>query len=127
MNGVLVDTSVWVEHFRMRNGALETLLECDLVLMHPMVIGEIACGTPPSPRTGTLADLGVLPTVQQASLNETVAFIERESLDGKGCGLVDMVLLASTLITPGTALWTHDRRLADIANRFGVLYETRAH
>lgn len=127
MNGVLVDTSVWVEHFRKHNGTLENLLDRDLVMTHPMVIGEIACGTPPSPRADTLADLGHLPTVQQASLHETIAFIERESLYGKGCGLVDLVLLASTLITPGATLWTLDRRLAEVAQHFGVEYQKLVH
>jgi predicted nucleic acid-binding protein len=47
MKGVVVDTSVWVDHFRANNRALVELLEFDLVLMHPMVVGELACGTPP--------------------------------------------------------------------------------
>ena len=47
MKGVLVDTSVWVDHFRMHNDALTDLLELDVVFSHPLVLGEIACGTPP--------------------------------------------------------------------------------
>ena len=54
MSGVLVDTSVWIDHFRNRNEALAILLSQDLVLTHPMVVGEIACGTPPAPRSQTL-------------------------------------------------------------------------
>jgi hypothetical protein len=69
-----------------------------------MVIGEIACGMPPAPRTQTLADLGLLPTVQHASLHETMAFIERESMYGMGCGLVAVILLTSTLITPAVVV-----------------------
>lgn len=127
MSGVLVDTSVWVGHFRHHNGVLADLLDRDLVLTHPMVIGEIACGTPPAPRAETLADLGLLPSVQYAGLQETMGFIERESLYKKGCGLVDMVLLASTLMSPGATLWTLDKRLASLANRFGVLYQVVVH
>ena len=48
MKGVLVDTSVWVDHFRKQNNALTDLLELDLVMAHPLVVGEIACGTPSS-------------------------------------------------------------------------------
>jgi hypothetical protein len=33
-----------------------------------------------------------------------------------------MVLLASTLITPGIALWTLDKRLDELARRFNVVY-----
>ena len=122
MSGVLVDTSVWIDHFRNRNTALEALLLQDRALTHPMVIGELACGTPPAPRAQTLGDLDLLPVVQQAGLRETMAFIERESLYGTGCGLIDMVLLASTLMTPGASLWTLDKRLAELARRYGVLY-----
>lgn len=127
MSGVLVDTSVWVGHFRNRNLVLETLLQQDQALTHPMVIGELACGTPPAPRTQTLGYLDLLPVAQQAGLRETMAFIERESLYDMGCGLIDLVLLASTLITPGATLWTLDKRLAELARRYGVLYRVPVH
>lgn len=127
MSGILIDTSVWIDHFRNRNAPLETLLLRDLALTHPMVIGEIACGTPPAPRTQILSDMGLLPMTQQAGLNETMAFIERESLYGIGCGLVDMILLASTLMTPGAKLWTLDKRLANLAERFGVTHHLAIH
>ena len=122
MSGVLVDTSVWIDHFRRRNAALVNLLNRDQIHIHPMVIGELACSTLPSPRTQTLGDLGLLPPVQVASLSETMGFIERESLYGLGCALVDMMLLASTRMTPGITLWTLDKRLADLAGRFNVAH-----
>lgn len=118
---VLVDTSVWVSHFRQRNDALIGLLGLDRVLVHPMVLGELACGTPPS-RSRTLADLGRLESTQQASMREVIDFVEREQLFGLGCGLVDITLLASTMLTRSAALWTLDRRLAGLADRFGVAH-----
>jgi len=124
---VLIDTSVWVDHFRSGNNALVDLLGLDLALTHPMVIAEIACGTPPAPRAQTLTNLGLLPFCNQASLGEVIAFVEREKLYGLGCGLVDMALLASTLITPGAGLWTLDRRLAELAGRFGVGHRPARH
>ena len=126
MTGVLVDTSVWVDHFRRHNSALTKLLESDMVLMHPMVLGELACGTPPA-RAQTLADIERLQQAQQASLREVLDFIDREKLHGLGCGLVDMVLLASTLMTPGIALWTLDKRLCALAERFKVLHRSIQH
>jgi predicted nucleic acid-binding protein len=122
MSGVLIDTSVWIDHFRNGNATLGQLLSDDSAFTHPMVIGELACGTPPAPRTRTLSDLSLLPTIRDAGLRETIAFIERESVYGVGCGLIDMVLLTSTLITPGIKLWTLDKRLAALAQRFGVAY-----
>ena len=117
---VLVDTSVWVDHFRHGNERLVQLLESDRVLVHPLVIAEIACGTPPQPRAQTLASLRLLQSSQQATLDEVMGLIEAEQLYGQGCGVVDMVLLASTLVTPGALLWTLDKRLANLAQRFHV-------
>lgn len=124
---VLIDTSVWVDHFRNGNDALIDLIGLDLVLTHPMVILEIACGTPPAPRIQTLGNMGLLRPCNQASMSEIMEFIEHEKLYGLGCGLVDMALLASTLITPGTELWTLDKRLADLAGRFGVIHRPMLH
>lgn len=123
---VLIDTSVWIDHFRRGNTALADLIVMDLALTHPMVVGELACcGTQPAPRLQTLADIELLQTSNQASVREVVDFIEREKLYGLGCGLVGMTLLASTLITPGATLWTLDKRLAALAEQLGVAYQTR--
>jgi len=124
---VLVDTSVWVNHFRQGDKALTNLIETDLALIHPLVIGEIACGTPPEPRQQTLADLALLKRANEATLPEVMSFIEREKLFDLGCGIVDMVLLASTLLTPNAKLWTGDKRLAVLAERFNVRFEANVH
>ena len=88
---VLIDTSVWIDHFRSGNDVLVELIELDLALSHPMVIAEIACGTPPAPRIQTLNSIGLLQPCNQASLSEVMDFIERERLYGFGCGVVDIV------------------------------------
>ena len=126
MKPVLVDTSVWVLHFRQSNQALVKLLEQDAVRMHPLILGELACGTPPE-RTRTLAALAVLQPIQRASLDEIMAFIDREKLYGLGCGLVDLSLLAAVLLSPGTVLWSLDKRLCVLAERFGVLHQPQLH
>ena len=124
MSLVLVDTSVWVDHFKRSNDVLVNLLNADMVQTHPMIVAELACGTPPAPRATTLSDIALLQQAKQASLREVMDFIEREKLYGLGCGLVDMILLASTLITPNTELWTLDKRLATLSERFGIGYLT---
>ena len=126
MTGVLVDTSVWVDHFRQRSASLADLLELDNVMMHPMVLGELSRGTPPA-RAQTLADMERLERTRQASLREVMDFVDREKLHGLGCGLVDMVLLASTLMTPGVELWTLDNRLSALAKRFNVMHRPIPH
>lgn len=47
---VIVDTSVWVYHFRQGSESLFNLLCNDQVLCHPLILLEIACGLPPAPR-----------------------------------------------------------------------------
>ena len=127
MVAVLIDTSVWVEHFRKRNATLVNLIQADMAIVHPLIIAELACGTPPEPRQQTLADLGLLQQAKQATLPEVVALIEREKLFGFGCGIVDLILLASTRITPGATIWTQDKRLAALAERFNVGYQLNVH
>lgn len=124
---VLVDTSVWVDHFRRPNAVLAEMMVLDQVLTHPLVVGELACGTPPEPRLRTLGDMALLLPADQAAPAEVRDFIEREALFGLGCGLIDLTLLASTLITSSAQLWTLDHRLASLAARFGVCFASSMH
>jgi predicted nucleic acid-binding protein len=124
---VLVDTSVWVAHFRHANPALVALLARDMVLGHPMVLAEIACGTPPAPRAQTLSNLALLGQAHLASWSEIMAFIERKKLYGLGCGFVDMALLASACITPDATLWTLDKKLMDLAKQCSVQFAPSMH
>lgn len=121
MMDVLVDTSIWVAHFRNCNPGLVNLLQQDRVLIHPMILGELACGTPPE-RTRTLADLSSLKHCQQPTWTEVMTFVEQHNLYGFGCGLVDMTLLASALITRAP-LWTLDKRLASLATRLQINHQ----
>jgi len=111
---ILVDTSVWVDHLRRGDAGLAALLEEGRVLVHPFVIGEIACGVL-SERSLTLELLGNLPAATTAENDEVLAFVEQHRLFGRGIGYVDAHLLASVALMPGTALWTHDRRLLGAA------------
>jgi predicted nucleic acid-binding protein len=107
---ILVDTSVWVDHLRRGDAALADLLERGQVLMHPFVVGEIACGSL-ADRVLTLELLQELPRAVVAEADEALGFIERRDLHGRGIGFIDAHLLASTALTAGSKLWTHDKRL----------------
>jgi predicted nucleic acid-binding protein len=124
---VLVDTSVWVAHFRKANTDLIRLLQNNRVLGHPLVLAEIACGTPPSPREQTLADMALLGPAFSASFSEVMAFIEREKLYGLGCGFVDIALLASACLTPNATLWTQDKKLIELSRRFRIEFKPLVH
>jgi predicted nucleic acid-binding protein len=115
---LLVDTSVWSDHLRRHDAAMARLLEGRSVLVHPFVIGELACGVFPR-RDETLLLLGRLPSAPQLGHSEVLGFIERHALAGRGIGFVDMHLLASALVA-GAPLWTRDRRLADAASSLGI-------
>lgn len=119
---VLVDTSVWVSHFRQQNPLLVKLLQADLVLTHPLIILELACGSPPSPRQRTLAALKLLRQTQQPAVQEVADFIEREHLYNLGCGSVDIILLCAALLTPGASLWTQDKSLLALTQRFNIQF-----
>jgi predicted nucleic acid-binding protein len=112
---VLVDSSVWVAHFKHRNQRLVKLLEAGLVISHPYVILELACGTPPN-RREIIAMLGELESAPVATYEELLHFITLRQLQGRGCGMVDLALLAAVLIRENTLLWTLDKRLRILAS-----------
>jgi predicted nucleic acid-binding protein len=117
---VLADSSVWVAHFRKSNGLLQSLLATDQILCHPLIVLELACGTPPAPRERTLGDLKKLQQSVIATTEETLELIEQEKLQDLGCGAVDMSLLASVLLTSDATLWTIDKNLNALSTRLGV-------
>jgi predicted nucleic acid-binding protein len=121
---VLVDSSVWVAHFRKSNGLLQSLLATDQVLCHPLIVLELACGTPPAPRERTLGDLKKLQQSLVATTEETLELIEREQLQDLGCGAIDVSLLASVLLTADTLLWTVDKNLDALSTRMGVTFRS---
>jgi predicted nucleic acid-binding protein len=115
---ILVDTSVWVEHLRRGDERLSTLLERELVLAHPHVIGELSLGQPR--QRDALSNLRDIPSANVASDDEVLHFIEHETLFGSGIGYVDAHLLAATRLTPGATFWTRDRRLLAAAEKLGM-------
>ena len=111
---ILIDTSVWVDHFKAGNSRLTALLEQNAALTHPFVIGELALG---DLRQRELIGgmLSRLPGAVVATDAEVLSFIGRHALFGRGVGYVDVHLLAAVRLTAGSQLWTFDRRLNDVA------------
>lgn len=115
---VLVDTSVWVEHFRRGEPGLRDLLNKGEVVCHPFVIGELACGHLRS-REQILSLLKALPSAALVEPDEILFFIEERKLAGLGLGLIDTHLLASCLISR-VKLWSLDKRLRGVATRLDI-------
>jgi predicted nucleic acid-binding protein len=116
---ILVDTSVWIDHLNSAIAALVDALEAEDVLLHPFIIGELACGEIRR-RREVLDLLGTLPSSVVATEEEVLHFIESHRLMGKGIGYIDAHLLASVTLTRGSTLWSRDKRLAAIAARLRI-------
>lgn len=120
---ILADTSVWVDHLRHRNPELEKHLSNGRIVMHPFIVAELALGSLRN-RKKLLEELDSMLQVNVAQLAEVRHLIEAHSLFSKGIGLTDAHLIASSLMTPGTRLWTRDRSLGLVAKDLGIAAET---
>jgi predicted nucleic acid-binding protein len=118
---ILVDTSVWVDHLRKGDRVLERLLEAGEVLCHPFIVGELAMGS--LKNRGVLRAMQNLPKPLFAHDDEVLRFIGQRKLFGMGIGYIDAHLLTSVQITPGTLLWTRDKRLHALATTMGLASE----
>ncbi len=121
---ILVDTSVWIDYLHAGDERLSAALNAGLVLMHPMVLGELACGTLRN-RAAVLDLLSNLPSAPRASDAEVLALLERGTLMGRGIGYVDVHLLASATLAGTARLWTRDKRLAAVAAELALAFDER--
>ena len=117
---ILVDTSVRRDHLRNGDSILVNLLNTGQVLTHPFVFGELALGNLRQ-RDAILDTLNNIPRAKIATDEEVLALINQSKLYGQGVGYIDVHLLASVRLTPGTLLWTQDKRLSVTANQLGLL------
>ena len=118
---MLVDTSVWIDHFRRGNDALGTLLHAGEVLGHPFIVGELACGNLKQ-RVEILSLLAALPVATVAEHEEVLRLVEANRLMGSGIGWIDAHLLSSAVLTDA-GLWTLDKPLIKAARSIGVFAE----
>ena len=118
---ILIDTNIWIEHFKSENKEVSALLEAGRIVMHPFIVAELALGGLRD-RMMTLASLEFLPELPVAELHEVRQLIEVRKLYTQGIGLVDAHLIASLIIvqTP-TELWTDDDGLTRVAEKLGFL------
>lgn len=123
---ILVDTSIWIDHFRSGNAALAHLLDNSAVFAHPWVTGELALGNL-SHREEVIGLLHGLPQATVAENDEVLRLIEQTVLYGAGIGYVDAQLLAATRLTPDTTLWTRDKRLSTVTARLGLSFQPTPH
>lgn len=119
---ILVDTSVWIDYLRTGDEGLVALLNAGRILAHPFVTGELACGNLRQ-RTEILNLLKGLPQAPVASKEEVLFFIENKAFNGRGIGFIDAYLLASTVISDRSRIWTRDKHLRKVAADLELVYE----
>ena len=118
---MLVDSSIRIEHLRKGHPRLTELLNDGMVLMHPFVWGEFACGNRKL-RGEIPGDLAELARAVDATHEETLDLMERRKLWGCGIGRVGIHLIAAALLS-NCRLFTIDPRLHRAAALAGVKLE----
>ena len=120
---ILVDTSVWIDHFHRAEPALQEYLNQGAVWTHAVVIGELAAGRL-ARRGEILRHLQKLPRGDEIDLAEGLHFLETRNLWGRGLSWSDVQLLAAAQVDRLT-LWSRDRALAAAARDLGLVDATR--
>ncbi len=117
---ILIDTSVWADHFRREEPLIGTLLMEGHLRHHPLVTAELGMGNLRDWRR-TITLLSGLPQAKLMTNDELLDFVEKNALFGTGIGVIDAHLLGSAQ-SSGCRLWTRDRRLIDQAERLGLAF-----
>lgn len=117
---ILVDTSVWIDHFHRAETQLQACLQAGQVWSHTVVIGELATGRLKH-RAEILRHLQKLPRADEIDLAEGLHLLDGHGLMGRGLSWSDVQLLAAARID-GLVLWTHDRALAAAAAGLKLAY-----
>ncbi len=118
---IIVDTPIWVDHFRNQDPALMALILQEEIALHPYVHGELLLGG--FPAHGEAAEhLNTLLRPPVATEVETAAFISWAKLSGTGIGYVDSHLLVSAKLAGDGRVLTRDKKLYAQANRLGIAH-----
>lgn len=117
---ILADTSVWVQHFRRGLPAFVRHLQANEILMHAVVLGELATGNL-SRRTETLSWLRRLPMANHPTAEECLQFLEAQRLWGRGIGWNDLQVLAASHLSH-VPLWSFDSSLNKVATSLGICH-----
>jgi hypothetical protein len=116
---LLVDTPVWVPHFRHGTAGLETRLEEAQVVWHPFLIGKIACGDLKN-RVKYYLSCRLAPWPSRQIMRRYCSLSKPIDLFmGQGLGCVDMHLPISAALSD-VPLWTFERKLNKTASMLGL-------
>jgi predicted nucleic acid-binding protein len=123
---ILVDSSIWIDHFRHGDLELTKIIGDDRLLCHQFVVGELALGSLRE-RDAVIAFLAAQREAVIATHAEVMTVIDRHSIFSMGIGYTDAHLLTSTLLDRRSSLWTRDKRLATAAQKVGATLYPSTH
>jgi len=118
---ILVDTSIWIDHFHASEPSLVALLRDNEVGCHRAVIEELALGSIKQ-RGHVLTLLENLQGFPVLTHEEVMALVDGRQLWGRGLSAVDVHLLGSVMLVGGARLWTRDKRLLAACLGGGAAY-----
>lgn len=112
---VLVDTNVWVNHFKASSPELIELLMAGSVVTHDFILGELSLAHfNKKDREKILERLHALERVETSTHDEVYDFSFNHKLSGKGIGWIDSHLL-HVCLKHNLRLFTFDKNLSRLA------------
>lgn len=120
MSGVVFDTSIWIEYFKANTPYFETcrnLLEEGNVYSLEIIFAELMQGAKGKREIGIInGHFENLPLLdRQGLIFESGIFSQNQNLISKGIGLIESIILFST-VSNGLQLWTLDKKILDFAD-----------
>ena len=119
---MIVDTCVWVDHFRREVAVLSRLCRERRAPVHHDVFGEVMLGCGEE-RDEIVEEIRLLPPIDRPGIKDIEEAINRHGIACKRIGWVDAVLLCTAVIDDRCpTLLTFDKRLMREAIRLGVAF-----
>lgn len=123
MKKVLIDTSVWIAHWKKEDKVLSQLLSDGRVVLHDFIEGEIACGNL-ALQSAFLGPFRFLIRIPVGAHSDILNFIGSHKLRSVGIGYVDVNLVYSCMVSH-CELFTYDKNLIKIGKQLKINFDSR--
>lgn len=114
---ILVDTNIWIAHFKRADPELIDLLQNDKIVTHDFILGELALGhLSKKNRLLILERMNFLRKIPTSPHNEVKTFIEKYQIIANSIGWIDVHLLHACFKSK-IDLFTRDKNLDRLARK----------